>query len=124
MQPVPVSIAGRRSGYPCMKLVYTSDNRFLVGNARNLLQAQGFDVIMRNEHAVSAVGELPAFEAWPQVWVLQDEDYAPACAALESALSDKDAPPWHCSSCGEANDAAFDFCWQCREDRPPAASTE
>ena len=94
-----------------MKLVYTSDNRFLVGNARNLLEAQGFEVIMRNEHAVSAVGELPAFEAWPQLWVLEDKDYGPACAVLASALSDKDAPPWQCSACGEANDAAFDFCW-------------
>lgn len=101
-----------------MKLVYTSDNRFLVGNARNLLEAKGFKVTLRNEHAVSAVGELPAFEAWPQVWVLEDADYGPACAALASALSDRDAPPWQCDACEEENDAAFDFCWQCHNERP------
>ncbi len=105
-----------------MRLVYTSDNRFLVGNARNILEAHGFDVVMRNEHAVSAVGELPAFEAWPQLWVLEDADYNAACAALAGALSDKGAPPWRCSGCGEDNDAAFDFCWNCRTDRPPGTA--
>lgn len=103
-------------------MVYTSENRFLVGNAMNLLRAMGFDVIMRNEHASSALGELPAFETWPQLWVLEDDDYAAACVALEGALSDADTPPWHCGQCGEDNDVTFEFCWQCRSNRPSPLS--
>ncbi|KAA1189986.1 DUF2007 domain-containing protein [Pseudohalioglobus sediminis] len=101
-----------------MKLVYTSENRFLVGNARNILAAKGIDVTLRNEHAASALGELPAFEAWPELWVVNDEDYDTACEALRHALSEKGTPPWRCSNCGEENDVAFDFCWCCSTDRP------
>ncbi len=101
-----------------MKKVYTSENRFLVGNTRNILEANGVEVVMRNEHASSAGGEIPVFEAWPELWVVNERDYERALALIENALSDKNATPWQCAACGESNDAAFEFCWKCQAESP------
>lgn len=96
-----------------MRLIYSNENRFIVGNARNILEANGFAVFLKNEHAVAAVGELSAFDAWPELWLLNDEDYTAASELLANALSDPTATPWLCTGCGEENDAAFELCWQC-----------
>ena len=96
-----------------MKKVYTNENRFLVGNARNLLEAEGIEVVLRNEHASSAMGELSPIDTWMELWVVEDRDYDRACAVLDAALSDASAPGWQCPGCGEANDASFELCWQC-----------
>jgi hypothetical protein len=100
-----------------MKMVYTNESRFLVGNARNILQAQGIDVVLRNEHASSAIGEVSAFDAWVEIWVLNDSDYSRACAVIEASLSEKDAVAWLCEHCKEENDASFELCWNCQGDR-------
>ena len=31
-----------------MRMVYTNSNRFIVGNARNILEAQGFELFLKN----------------------------------------------------------------------------
>ena len=102
-----------------MKMVYTNDNRMLVGNARNLLEAQGIDLLVKNEYAGGVIGELSAFDAWVELWVIDEGDYARACEILAAALSGADEPDWHCR-CGEINDRSFDYCWRCQGD-PPAA---
>lgn len=107
-----------------MKKVYTNENRFLVGNARNILEGEGIEVALRNEHASSAMGELSPFDTWMELWVVQDRDYDRACSVLDDALSDVAAPEWVCQPCGEANDASFELCWQCGAAAPEGASPE
>lgn len=96
-----------------MKKVYTNENRFLVGNARNILEAEGIEVTLRNEHASSAMGELSPIDTWMELWVVDEGDYDRACNILDTALSETTAPEWACDSCGEMNDASFELCWQC-----------
>ena len=55
-----------------MKLVYTNENRMIVGNAKNILEGHGIETILKNEYAQGAVGEISAFDAWPELWVLND----------------------------------------------------
>ena len=97
-------------------MVYTSENRLLVGHARGLLEAQGIEVLMRNEFAAGATGEVPVFETWPELWVVNDRDYDRACGIIADAFRDSAAAPWHCQRCGEENDASFEFCWNCGAD--------
>ena len=103
-----------------MKLVYTNENRLIVGNARNLLEAAGIEVLLKNEFAAGGAGDIPVFEAWMEVWVVHDGDYDRACELLAGALSDEASPAWRCGRCSEDNDASFDLCWQCGAEQPGA----
>jgi hypothetical protein len=101
-----------------MKLVYTNENRFIAGNAKNILESHGIELVLKNEFAAGAVGEVSAFDAWLELWVRNDSDYDKACMILESALSKKGAKGWICKQCREENDASFEFCWHCHRERP------
>lgn len=97
-----------------MKLIYTHENRFLVGNAHNILEQAGIRVVWKNEFASSVMGETSAFDTWPELWVIDDADYDRAVAIITHALSAPNAPEWTCTSCNETNDAAFETCWNCQ----------
>ena len=42
-----------------MRMIYTNENRLLVGNAKNILEAHGIEVFLKKEFAQSAVGDIP-----------------------------------------------------------------
>jgi len=96
-----------------VRMVYTNANRFIVGNARNILESYDFKIFVKNEYASSAIGEVSPFDSWVQLWVVNDSDYDRACRVLEGAISDKTAAPWVCKKCDEENDESFEFCWNC-----------
>ena len=96
-----------------VKLVYTHENSLIVGNARGLLEAQGIEVVTRNEYSQGGVGELSAFDTWPEVWVVRDRDYDRAVAVLEASLSTEGDREWQCPRCGDRNDVSFEICWRC-----------
>lgn len=96
-----------------MKKIYTHENRFLVYNAKNLVEAEGIKVVLKNEYTGGGLGEIAVFDTWPELWVVRDEDYEAACTVIATALSASEAPEWRCPQCGESNDAAFEFCWRC-----------
>jgi hypothetical protein len=90
-----------------LKRVYSSFNQTVVYHARNLLEAQGIEVLVRNAALSSALGELPATET--EVWVMNDEDLERAQAVLRQSFS---GPEWTCA-CGEKLGAQFTQCWKC-----------
>ena len=94
-----------------MKRVFGSYNQTVVYHARNLLEGQGIEVIVRNAALSSAFGELPAIEA--EVWVMNDEDVERAQAVLRQSFS---GPDWTCK-CGEKLGAQFTQCWKCGAER-------
>ena len=94
-------------------MVYTNANRFIVGNAKNILESYGFKLFIKNEYTSSAIAEVSPFHSWVEIWVVNDRDYERACRVLDSALSEKSAAPWVCRKCNEENDESFDFCWSC-----------
>lgn len=101
-----------------MKLVYTSENRILVSNARNILVNEGIAVVLKNEFAGGAMGELAVFETWPELWLCDDEDYENALRLLDGLLRPTPGDDWICPSCRESNASAFETCWRCQ--REPA----
>ena len=100
-----------------MRMVYTNENRLIVANAKNILEARGFEIFVKNEHASSIVGDISAFDSWVELWVVDDADYAAACSVLANALSKDGDAAWICRDCGEENDASFEWCWQCGTER-------
>jgi hypothetical protein len=97
-----------------MKLLYTNENRFLVYNIYNIVENSGIGVVLKNEYAGGAVGEIPPFESWLELWVVDEADYAKALRIIESSSSPENAREWVCRNCGEKNDASFEVCWNCQ----------
>jgi hypothetical protein len=97
-----------------VKRVFASYNQQLVHHAKNLLEAAGIRVLVRNQHLSSAMGELPPAECEAQVWVLEDSDLPRAEEIL--SLKPLSGPDWTCA-CGEALAAQFTQCWRCGADR-------
>lgn len=78
---------------------------------RDMLENHG----IRSATAPAATrGKAPAEALW-----VKAADYARAVELVQQMVAALDAPssgPWHCSGCGEENDATFDTCWQCGHD--------
>lgn len=86
---------------------------------KGLLDEAGIPSMIRNEHLAMAFGVLAAGEASPEIWILNDEDYARAKQIVDD-LRKSDVPtaqPWICSGCGEAIEGQFTSCWNCGKDR-------
>jgi len=98
-----------------MKLAYTHEDRLIVANARNILEAAKINVLTKNEFAAGAIGELSAFDAWLELWV-EDDDLDSAKKLLASAMSPANAKEWACPVCKENNDPSFETCWKCQRD--------
>ncbi len=101
-----------------MKRVFSSFNRIAVHHARNLLEAEGIQSLVKNEFLSSAMGELPPAECQAELWVLRAEDEPRAAEILDRPAPS--GPDWGCTSCGEISGAQFSQCWKCGALRTPA----
>jgi putative signal transducing protein len=101
-----------RSAVPNLKRVFGSFNQTVVYHARNLLQAQGIEVLVRNATLSSALGELPPTET--ELWVMNDEDLQRAQEILSAVPAA--GPEWICQ-CGERLGPQFTQCWKCGANR-------
>jgi hypothetical protein len=91
-----------------LKRVFGSFNQTVVYHTRNLLQAQGIEVLVRNATLSSALGELPPTET--ELWVMNDQDLQRAQEILSAAPAA--GPEWTCE-CGEKLGPQFTQCWKC-----------
>ena len=92
-----------------MKRVFSSYNQTAVYHARNLLENEGIEILVRNAHLSSAMGELPPAECQAELWVVNDADATRAAAILDRKIPGED---WTCS-CGETLGPQFTQCWRC-----------
>ncbi len=99
-----------------MKRVFSSFDRIAVFHARNLLEAEGIRVTVRNEMLSSAMGELPPAECQAEVWVEREADAARAERILRDGSALAGGPPWLCP-CGETLEGQFLQCWRCGSSR-------
>lgn len=97
-----------------MKKVYSADNLPMSGYIKSLLESCEIECVLKNQNLAGAMGELPPIECWPEVWVLDDEDYDDALRIVNSAISDADSSneSWLCP-CGERIEGQFRICWAC-----------
>ena len=95
-----------------MKRVFRAATLLQVAHARNLLIAAGIDCEIRNQFLAGAIGELPALETWPQLYVDEADEYR-ALRALAQAAQPAAGSPWTCEECGEQPEPQFSTCWRC-----------
>ncbi len=96
-----------------MKLVYTSDNLMIAGQIQGLLESNQINSFMKNVSLTGGIGELPANECWPEVWVHNDNDETSALELIQSYLKQQPSnSPWQCQ-CGETIEGQYTECWNC-----------
>ncbi len=97
-----------------MRKVFTHENLAIVSSAKNLLELNNIDCLVKNEFHAS--GGYVGFEAIPiELWVHDDAQAQQAIAILEEELAPDDpAQAWVCSHCGETNEGSFETCWKCQ----------
>ena len=98
-----------------MKLIYTSEDRFMVWGVKNTLELAGYDCHIRNEFAAGGMGDIAPIDTWPEVWLVNEKQYADALNCIESSILKQTSSrhDWICKNCGETNGASFEYCWNC-----------
>jgi hypothetical protein len=96
-----------------MKMVYSNESLFLVNNVKNLIDAQGISSFIKNEFSQGAIGEISAFDAWPEVWITDDADFERAIKIINESQSSDKGEDWICQQCSEQNAPSFEVCWSC-----------
>ena len=98
-----------------MKKLYSASDRFLLNLLRSKLEGEDIEVLMKNENPPAA-GELPPVIAWPELWVMDDEQFPKAEKILRSELEKRASAStelWQCPKCGEQLEIQFTICWKC-----------
>jgi len=100
-----------------MKLVYTHENMSLVHSAKNILEMNGIDCLLKNEHG-NTMGAEFGITNLAEVWVLDSGNYEKAKAIIEEKIVNvSDKSSWVCGECNEENDGSFEICWKCQFER-------
>jgi len=98
-----------------MKLAYTTQDLAMLTHLKNVLEEQRIECVLRCQHLLGGVGELPPIECWPELWVVDEERQPEALSHIKALLSPAgtDDNPWACGECGEQSPATFSECWHC-----------
>ena len=96
-----------------MKKLTSAESLITINHYKNLLASEGIPTQIRNEHLGSIMGEMPFFETWPQIWVINDLDFDRATQLITSVDSESPGASWRCKQCGEENEGQFAACWKC-----------
>lgn len=97
-----------------MKKIYSSQDRMMVVLMKASLESGGLRWVIKNEWLAGAAGELPPIECWPELWIVDDEQYQWARSLVKAVLDAADQEPaWQCLRCGESLEGQFAQCWQC-----------
>jgi hypothetical protein len=102
-----------------MKRIYSSQSHMVVALLKNILEASGISCVIRNELLAGAAGELPPIECWPELWVMDDNQYEWARKLIKTTLDagDHGRSVWQCRQCGECLEGQFAQCWSCGQVR-------
>lgn len=91
-----------------MKKVFASSDVSLVSLYQAMLEDNDIPTIIKNYYLTSGVGDLPANECVPELWIIQDEQLDEA----RNLLSVEKSNSWVCK-CGEKITGQFAQCWKC-----------
>src|ERR1051325_8517957 len=98
-----------------MKKVYSAKDPLMISHLKNVLSSYGIRSVTRKIDLISAAGEIPPTECWPELWVIDDEKAARAKSLLRKTLAPLASvkKPWRCAGCGEDIEGQFTECWNC-----------
>jgi rubrerythrin len=101
-----------------VKLLTRADNLMIATLWQRMLESAGIECEIRNRYIGAAVGELPADQVAPQVWIRDDRDEERAKTLLDELRKPGPMPSWNCFACGEVVEGQFFQCWNCEAVRP------
>jgi hypothetical protein len=101
-----------------VKLLTRADNLMIATLWQQMLAGAGIPCELRNLYIGAAVGELPADQVAPQIWIRDDRDEERAKTLLQEFRRPGPLPSWTCFSCGEIVEGQFFQCWNCQATRP------
>jgi hypothetical protein len=109
-----------------MKKLHTFDfgNNVQVELLKAVLERDGIDYLVKNEHTFTAAGGIPFTECYPEVWIMNDGDFTRAKQVLNAWLQPSETPAaaWRCAHCHELIEGQFELCWNCEASRPDESS--
>ncbi len=98
-----------------MKKVTSNESLVTISHYKNLLESEGIEAFIRNEHLGGILGEMPFQEVWPELWVRNDLDLDRAKQLIDGTITQESpAEPWRRDNCGADNEGQFAACWQCQ----------
>jgi len=96
-----------------MRFLASADNLLIATLWQRMLEAAGIRCELRNRYIGAAVGDLPADQVAPQLWLRDSRDHAAASALLSEWRAPSALPSWRCASCREQLEGQFFQCWNC-----------
>jgi hypothetical protein len=106
-----------------MKEVFRAHDFSKVSHFRDLLEAAGISTMLRNENLVHGVIEVPIPEFYPNICVMNDDDYQHAWEIIRQEIESSQADPGpdlECPHCQEANPGNFAVCFSCEKPLSPS----
>lgn len=102
-----------------MTKVYSTKDLLMIAHLKNVLASYGINSVTRKTDLISAAGEIPPTECWPELWVIDDNKVLKAKAILKKTLAPIASvkKPWHCVTCNEVIEGQFVECWKCGRSR-------
>ena len=102
-----------------MKRIHSAKDPLMIGHLKNVMATFGIKCVTRKLDLISAAGQLPPTECWPELWVVDDDKANRARAILKKTLAPLASvkKPWTCGGCGEKIEGQFSECWNCGCDR-------
>ena len=99
--------------------ILVSQNLVEVETFKDLLDQAGVACTIKNRQGSSLAGEVPFAEVFPELWIINDDDFNLAKELLENweKAQPQGATAWKCSHCGEEHSPEFTSCWKCGNDR-------
>jgi len=83
----------------------------------DLLSQAGIAAQVLNSYAQGATGEIPFGQAYPELWLEDENDWPRAQAIIKAYEATPVNPDWiFCRQCGERNPANFELCWHCNHE--------
>lgn len=100
-----------------MKKVFTAENIVMTGFIKSLLESANIQCVIKNLGLSGAIGEIPPIECWPEIWIMNDDDFKEAMEIIKSVNNNRvNDNLWTCS-CGELIEGQFDSCWSCGREK-------
>ncbi len=102
-----------------MLKLFVSNSLIEVETRKEVLDQEGILCTIKNQQGSSLAGEVPFAEVFPELWVINNDDYSRAKEVLEnwSDISSEKASTWTCSGCGEQHTGEFTTCWKCGKEK-------
>ncbi len=97
-----------------MKKVYVGERGMIIERIKDILEKENIVCMIKNLGLSGGMGEIPPIECWPEIWVLEDDDYDRANNIIGMLLKESTEykTSWVCQ-CGERIEGQFTDCWNC-----------